>query len=58
VSYDLASDPLQLENLNPVDPAAPEAAAEAELRRRLDELGDCAGIAGRDPWRSGSPSCE
>jgi N-acetylglucosamine-6-sulfatase len=56
--YDLGADPFQLENLHPADSVDPQGPAEVALQERLDELRDCAGIAGRDPRQSGRPYCE
>jgi N-acetylglucosamine-6-sulfatase len=56
--YDLAADPFQLDNLYPADPSSPAAGIEEELRARLEELRDCAGIAGRDPLQPGRSYCE
>ena len=56
--YDLAEDPWQLENLFP----APRRSADGEIQRvlegRLNELEDCAGIAGRDPVPASGHYCE
>jgi N-acetylglucosamine-6-sulfatase len=46
--YNLQQDPLQLENLG----------ADARLAERLDRLGRCSGIKGRDPRIPGAPFCE
>jgi hypothetical protein len=56
--YDLAADPDQLDNLHPTASATPASPAEAQMQERLEELRDCAGIAGRDPRQSGRPYCE
>jgi N-acetylglucosamine-6-sulfatase len=56
--YDLAADPYQLENLFPAPRRSADAARQTELDRRLSELRDCAGVAGRDPAPSGGrPFC-
>lgn len=47
--YDLRSDPFELTNRYPARPGSPLHVTERELARRLAELRDCAGIAGRDP---------
>jgi N-acetylglucosamine-6-sulfatase len=56
--YDLEADPFELDNLHPAGSGSPSGAIEAELDARLDQLRDCAGIAGRDPRQSGRPFCE
>ena len=56
--YDLRADPYELDNLHPIDSVAPQGSAEVALQARLDELRDCAGIAGRDPSQNGRPHCE
>ncbi len=56
--YDLDADPYELDNLHPLEEIGPSSAAELELQDRLDTLGDCAGIAGRDPRQNGRPYCE
>jgi hypothetical protein len=56
--YDLAADPFQLENLHPAASGSPSGAIEAELDARLDQLRDCAGIAGRDAPLAGRSPCE
>jgi len=55
-SYDLRSDPFQLENLVP-PPGFSAGAERSELTSRLDGLRSCSGIAGRDP-RSTGGHCE
>jgi arylsulfatase A-like enzyme len=55
-SYDLRSDPFQLENLVP-PPGSSAGAERSELTSRLDGLRSCSGIAGRDP-RSPGGYCE
>jgi N-acetylglucosamine-6-sulfatase len=48
--YDRAADPFELDNLASVAPDLPRAVAATErLSALTDELGDCAGIEGRDP---------
>ncbi|HZA89724.1 MAG TPA: sulfatase [Solirubrobacterales bacterium] len=56
--YGLAADPDQLDNLHPADTAAPASPAEAQMQERLEELGECAGIAGRDAPLAGRSPCE
>lgn len=56
--YDVRSDPLQLRNLlgaRKVDPA--DAALADALAERMELLGTCSGIGGRDPPRE-TPFCE
>jgi N-acetylglucosamine-6-sulfatase len=51
--YNLATDPFQLQNLEPTaDPSA------AGLEARLERLEGCAGIAGRDPVPADGSYCE
>lgn len=56
--YDLEEDPYQLENIFPAPRRSPEGALELELERRLHELENCAGIAGRDPAPASGYYCE
>jgi N-acetylglucosamine-6-sulfatase len=56
--YDLGADPYELDNLHQIDSVGPQGSTEMALQRRLDELRDCAGIAGRDPRQNGRPNCE
>ena len=56
--YDLGTDPGQLDNLHQADAGAPASPAEVQMQERLQELRDCAGIAGRDARQSGRPFCE
>jgi N-acetylglucosamine-6-sulfatase len=56
--YDLDEDPYQLENLFPAPRRSPEAELALELERRMRELEDCAGIAGRDPLPPSGHYCE
>ncbi len=56
--YDLAADPFQAENLFPAPRRSPEAALQLELQGRMVALGDCAGIAGRDPEPASGTWCE
>ncbi|HMC06936.1 MAG TPA: sulfatase [Solirubrobacterales bacterium] len=58
--YDLPSDPFELNNLCFGGLAAncPADAKQLDLEARLQQLRDCAGIAGRDPHVSGRPHCE
>jgi arylsulfatase A-like enzyme len=56
--YDLASDPFQLDNLYPAGAGTPQGAAEAQLDAKLEQLGDCAGVSGRDPASGARPFCE
>jgi arylsulfatase A-like enzyme len=56
--YDLERDPFQLQNLYPADPLTSDGAAQSQLETRLAELGDCAGIAGRDRLPAGGAHCE
>jgi arylsulfatase A-like enzyme len=53
--YELAEDPYQLENL--ADRPS-HAAQRQRLSDRLDQLRDCAGVAGRDRPVNGRPFCE
>ncbi len=51
--YNLATDPFQLQNLEPTaDPSV------ASLEARLERLEGCAGIAGRDPAPTDGSYCE
>jgi N-acetylglucosamine-6-sulfatase len=55
--YDLGGDPFQLENL--FRPNGSGGNGQGGLRAKLEELRDCAGIAGRDPQPPGGASyCE
>jgi len=56
--YDLAADPFELDNLFPAEPGSPAAEAQAALARRVAELRDCSGIAGRDPLPPSGHYCE
>ncbi len=56
--YDLRADPFQLDNLFPAPPHSQDALEEADLAARLEALGDCAGIAGRDPQPPSGHHCE
>jgi N-acetylglucosamine-6-sulfatase len=53
--YELGSDPYELDNL--ADQPA-HAVEQLQLSNRLDQLRDCAGIAGRDQQVDGRPFCE
>ena len=53
--YELGNDPYELNNLADTPAHAVE---QAQLSNRLDQLRDCAGIAGRDPRVNGRPFCE
>jgi N-acetylglucosamine-6-sulfatase len=53
--YELGSDPYELNNLAGTPAHAVE---QAQLSNRLDQLRDCAGIAGRDQRVNGRPFCE
>jgi N-acetylglucosamine-6-sulfatase len=53
--YELGSDPHELNNLADTPAHAVE---QAQLSNRLDQLRDCAGIAGRDQHVDGRPFCE
>jgi N-acetylglucosamine-6-sulfatase len=55
--YDLAEDPFELENLYPGTSQA-EIQTEQRLFGRLNDLRDCAGIAGRDPLPPSGHYCE
>lgn len=52
--YDLRTDPFELENLH----GTAARGKERRLKSRLGELGDCAGIAGRDPVPPSGHYCE
>jgi N-acetylglucosamine-6-sulfatase len=54
--YDLRRDPFQLNDL--FAPNGGRGGAQAGLAAKLDELRDCAGIAGRDPRPTGRSYCE
>ena len=55
--YDLGADPFQLENV--FRPNGGQPAVQGQLADKLEELRDCAGIAGRDPEPpAGSTYCE
>lgn len=56
--YDLAADPHQLDNLYPAPRRSPYAARQLELDRKLSELRECAGVAGRDPAPPSGNFCE
>ena len=55
--YDLNRDRLELDNLCPSGELCPTDGRQGELEALLDELRDCAGIAGRDPRAGGRPFC-
>jgi N-acetylglucosamine-6-sulfatase len=55
--YDLATDPFQLRNLDPPSDGA-VLVESLDAAARLDELRNCAGIAGRDRRVGGRPHCE
>jgi arylsulfatase A-like enzyme len=55
--YDLNRDRLELSNLCPGGDQCPTDGRQRELEALLDELRDCAGIAGRDPRVGGRPFC-
>jgi len=54
--YDLAADPFQLNNL--FLPNGGQGSVQAQLQGKLEELRDCAGIAGRDPQPAAGSYCE
>jgi arylsulfatase A-like enzyme len=54
--YDLRRDPSQLNDL--FAPQAARGGIQASLQAKLEELRDCAGIAGRDPRPEGGSHCE
>ena len=54
--YDLRRDPFQLDDAFITNGAASE--AQGALEAKLEELRDCAGIAGRDPQPQGGSYCE
>jgi N-acetylglucosamine-6-sulfatase len=55
--YDLTGDPFQLNNL--FRPSGAEGTEQGGLKAKLDQLRDCAGIAGRDPQpAAGASHCE
>jgi hypothetical protein len=56
--YDLNRDRLELDNLCPSGELCPTDSRQGELEALLDELRDCAGIAGRDPRVGGRPFCD
>ena len=58
--YNLKKDPFELHNLCAGGSAAncPTSAKQANLEARLNQLRDCAGIAGRDQRVNGRPYCE
>jgi N-acetylglucosamine-6-sulfatase len=56
--YDLGSDPFQLDNLYPAPRRSVDGRLELELVERMDELSECAGIAGRDPAPKSGAYCE
>ena len=55
--YDIVDDPYQLENLYPAPRRTPDGELELELQKRVAELGECAGIAGRDPTPPSGEYC-
>jgi arylsulfatase A-like enzyme len=55
--YDIADDPYQLENIYPAPRRSPDGRLELELQRRMAELADCSGIAGRDPVPESGTYC-
>jgi arylsulfatase A-like enzyme len=56
--YDLTTDPLELQNLYPVQPGSAYAPVEAALGARMQALAVCAGIEGRDPAPASGSYCE
>jgi hypothetical protein len=54
--YDLAADPFQLNNL--YLPNGGQGTVQAQLQGKLEELRECAGIAGRDPQPASGSYCE
>jgi N-acetylglucosamine-6-sulfatase len=54
--YDLAADPLQLNNL--YLPNGGQGSVQSRLQARLEQLRACAGIAGRDPQPASGSYCE
>jgi N-acetylglucosamine-6-sulfatase len=54
--YDLRADRFQLNNLFRLNGG--QGSAQAQLAAKLDELRECAGIAGRDPRPAGGSHCE
>jgi N-acetylglucosamine-6-sulfatase len=57
-SYDLRSDPFELQNQFPAAPGTPQARTQHELEIRSAKLSDCAGIEGRDPAPASGHYCE
>jgi N-acetylglucosamine-6-sulfatase len=57
-TYDLTTDPFQLQNLFPATPDTPEAAEQSSLATELGVLADCAGIKGRDPLPPSGHYCD
>src|SRR6266545_7644605 len=55
--YDLKQDRLELHNLCPGGDQCPTDTRQAELEASLNELRNCAGIAGRDHHVDGRPFC-
>jgi hypothetical protein len=54
--YDLAADPLQLNNL--YLPNGGQGSVQSQLQAKLEQLRACAGIAGRDPQPASGSYCE
>jgi hypothetical protein len=56
--YDLDADPFEIDNLYPAPRRSADGELQRELLQRMTRLGECAGIAGRDPLPPSRIHCE